>query len=87
MTNNEPIGCVELPKLLNNGTNNNYSLWKNWAYYKLQEWGLWKYIKGLGSKPPIVPSLCPMTIYHGLDDDGVTRDITHVTRRGDSSSS
>ena len=64
------MGCAELPKLQDDGTNNNYGSWKNQAYYKLQEWGLWKYIKGPGSKPPTIPILHLTVAYHSLNDNG-----------------
>ncbi len=64
------MGCAELPKLLDNGTNNNYGSWKNQAYYKLQEWGLWKYIEGPRSQPPTIPTLHLIAAYHGLDNGG-----------------
>src|SRR5258707_10832340 len=70
MTNNETTGHAELPKVLDDGTNNNYGSWKGRAYYKLQEWGLWKYIEGPGSHPPAIPILHLATAYHGLDDEG-----------------
>src|SRR5258708_26500440 len=70
MANDESAGCAELPKLQDDSANNNYGLWKNRAYYKLQEWGLWKYIEGPGSEPPTIPTLRPTVAYHGLDDNG-----------------
>jgi hypothetical protein len=70
MTNDKPTGRAELPKLFDDGADNNYGSWKNRSYYKLREWGLWKYIEGPGSVPPTVPALCPSATYHGVDDDG-----------------
>jgi hypothetical protein len=77
MTNNESTRCAELPKLLDDGTNNNYSSWKNQTYYKLHEWGLWRYIEGLTLEPPVISTLHPTAAYHGLDNDSQVTTI-HV---------
>jgi hypothetical protein len=79
MTNDNSMGHTELPKLLDDGTNNNYGLWKNQAYYKLHEWGLWKYIEGPSSELPIISTLCLLVTYHGLDDNGQLT-TTHIHR-------
>src|SRR5258708_33963617 len=68
MTNNETTGHAELPKVLDDGTNNNYGSWKGRAYYKLQKWGLWKNIEGQGSHPPAIPILHLATAYHAPND-------------------
>ena len=45
MSDNERIPRNELPKIIDDGTNNNYGEWKMKSYYKLKEWGLLKYIE------------------------------------------
>ncbi len=77
MTNDESNNRAELPKLIDDGTSNNYGGWRTKAYYKLREWGLWKYIEGPTSNPPIIPPLRQTTTYHGVDDDS-HMSTTHV---------
>jgi hypothetical protein len=60
MANNETIYHANLPKLLDNGTNddgtnNNYGKWKTKLYHKFLEWDLLKYIEGPTSDPPNIP--------------------------------
>jgi hypothetical protein len=68
MPNDENVHRTELPKLLDDGNNNNYGEWKTRSYHKLHEWDLLKYIKGPTSNPPIIPPLCQPCEYHGLNE-------------------
>ena len=63
---------AELPEIVDDGTNNNYSEWKTRSYHKLVDWNLLKYIEGLSSQPPIIPPLVvsETVILHDLDDNG-----------------
>src|SRR6267154_2210365 len=69
MPNDEHTHCAELPKLVDDGTNNNYCKWKTKSYHKLHEWDLLKYIEGPESDPPAIPVLCLPTLYHGLNEN------------------
>lgn len=71
---NENVHCTEvteLPKIVDNGVNNNYGEWKMKSYHKLREWDLLKYIEGPDSVPPAIPTLIQPTEYHGLDENNV----------------
>ena len=63
---------AELPEIVDDGTNNNYSEWKTRSYHKLVDWNLLKYIEGPSSQPPIIPPLVvsETVILHDLDDNG-----------------
>lgn len=68
MANNDKPHRTDLPKILDDGTNNNYGEWKTKLYHKLREWDLLKYIKGPKSTPPAIPPLRLPTEYHGLNE-------------------
>jgi gag-polypeptide of LTR copia-type len=59
-----------LPKLVDDGLNNNYGDWATKAFHNLRTWDLWKYIEGPHSIAPIIPSLREAQSHHGVDDDG-----------------
>jgi hypothetical protein len=69
MVNNDSSHRSELPKLTDDGTNNNYGEWKTKSFHKLREWDLLKYIEGPNSTPPTIPSLRETITYHGVDDN------------------
>ena len=75
MTDNEIVHKLGLPKLTNNGTNNNYGKWATKVYHKLDEWDLLKYIEGPTSEPPIIPPLCKTTTYHGFDPNDIVTSV------------
>ena len=77
MTNTDSTHRTELPKLVDDGTSNNYGEWKTKSYHKLREWDLLKYIEGPTSDPPTIPTLRETVTYHGVDDDGHLS-TTHV---------
>jgi len=56
----------ELPKLIDDGTNNNYGDWASRCYHLLRTWGLWKYIAGSTSIPPDVPALVESKIVNAI---------------------
>ena len=70
MSTNDNSHRTELPKIIDNGTNNNYREWKIKSYHKLLEWDLWKYIEGPTSEPPVIPPLRETVTYHGVNPDG-----------------
>jgi hypothetical protein len=59
---------AELPKLTDDGVNNNYGEWKTKSYHKLHEWDLLKFIEGPDSILPEIPPLRELTQHHGLDE-------------------
>jgi hypothetical protein len=77
MPNNETVHRTELPKIIDDGTNNNYGEWKTKSYHKLREWDLLKYIEGPTSVPPVIPPLRQRVTYHGVDDAN-NLSTTHV---------
>ena len=46
MANNNSVHCSELPKIVDDGTNNNYGKWETKSYHKLHDWNLLKYVEG-----------------------------------------
>ena len=68
-----------LPKLFDNGNDNNYMEWETKASQTLSLWNLWKYIKGPESTPPVIPSLISPQVHHGEDEHG---NITTIHTRG-----
>ena len=74
---NNPMHRTELPKLIDDGTDNNYGEWKTKSYHKFREWDLLKYIEGPTSEPPIIPPLRETVTYHGVDDAGQLS-TTHI---------
>jgi hypothetical protein len=70
MANDKTTHHADLPELLDDGTNNNYGVWKTKSYHKFLEWDLLKYIEGPTSDPPNIPPLRETVTYHGVNDDG-----------------
>jgi hypothetical protein len=70
MAKDENSHGKDLPKLLDDGTDNNYGEWETKSYHKLLEWDLWKYIEGPTSEPPAIPPLRETVTHHGLDPNG-----------------
>jgi hypothetical protein len=66
----------DLPKLVDDGTTNNYGDWCLRCYHILRTSGLWKYIDGPESDSPVIPPLCQSQTFSGPDKDGVIREIT-----------
>jgi hypothetical protein len=62
--------CTQLPKLIDNGLNNNYGEWKTKSFHILRSLGLWKYIDGPLSILPVIPSLVLPQTHHGTTDNG-----------------
>ena len=77
MSNNDSTNRSELPKLVDDGRENNYGEWKTKSYHKLREWDLLKYIEGPDSNPPIIPPLRERQTFHGVDDAG-NQSTVHV---------
>ena len=72
MSNNDnKVHHSELPKLLDDGANNNYGEWRTKSYYKLREWRLLRFIEGDDSEAPIIPPLRHEITTQGLDPNGV----------------
>jgi hypothetical protein len=70
MPNDETPHHTELPKLVDDGVNNNYGEWETKSYHKLDEWDLLKYIEGPSSEPPVIPPLRETVSHQGIDDAG-----------------
>jgi gag-polypeptide of LTR copia-type len=70
MPNDNAAHRHELPKITDDGTNNNYGEWETKSYYKLREWDLLKYIEGPTSEPPVIPPLREPITHHSVDDNG-----------------
>ena len=84
MTNEESHQSKELPKLKDDGVNNNYGEWETKSYHRLEQWDLLKYIDGATSEPPFIPALRPPTTHHGLNDEDAlvtVRDLGNATER------
>ena len=77
MSNANSVHQTELPKIIDNGTNNNYGEWETKSYHKFRKWNLLKYIEGSNSELPVISPLCHIVTYHGVDDDGNVSSI-HV---------
>ena len=75
-SNSDTVHCSELPKLLDDGTNNNYGEWHTKSYYKLREWHLLRFIEGDSSEPPIIPALRHEVTTQGLDPEGVLTTVS-----------
>ena len=60
----------DLPKLIDDGNDNNYGEWRIKSYFMLRAWDLWKYIEGPESAPPILPALRETVTHCGIDDSG-----------------
>jgi hypothetical protein len=63
----------KLPKLIDNGTTNNYGEWKIQSQSELRSLGLWKYIEGPDSIPPEIPTLENELYLDGSNDEGNTK--------------
>jgi hypothetical protein len=77
MPNEDTVHRSELPKIIDDGTNNNYGEWETKSYHKFRDWRLLKYIEGPESHPPVIPILRDTVTHHGVDDDGVLTTV-HV---------
>ena len=65
-----PTYRCDLPKLIDDGNDNNYGEWKIKSYYMLRAWDLWKYIEGPESAPPIIPALRETVTHCGIGVSG-----------------
>lgn len=65
-----PTYRCDLPKLIDDGNDNNYGEWKIKSYYMLRAWDLWKYIEGPESAPPIIPALRETATHCGIGVSG-----------------
>lgn len=66
----DAVHRTELPKIIDDGTNNNYGEWETKSYHKLREWDLLMYVEGPTSQPPIIPPLRHPVTHQGFDDAG-----------------
>jgi hypothetical protein len=57
----------DLPKLVDDGTFNDYGTWTIKSHCQLRSCGLWKYIDGPESTPPVVPPLRETESFRGID--------------------
>lgn len=72
MTNNSLLNNkhMELPKLTDNGLNNNYGEWKSKSFHIMHGLNLWQYIEGPSLIPPAISSLILPQSLHGTNDGG-----------------
>jgi hypothetical protein len=69
----------KLPKLVDDGTTNNYGEWKIESEILLLGWSLLEYVSGARSQPPDIPTLREPTTHKGIDEEtGIERVI--ITR-------
>jgi hypothetical protein len=61
---------TELPKITDNGTDNNFGEWETQSYHKLRDWDMLKYVEGPDSLPPIIPTLRHTTSHRGINEAG-----------------
>lgn len=54
---------------------NNYNEFKTKAESKLEAAGYWRYIDGVGYKPPTIPTLVQSSMVKGLDTQGVEQTL------------
>jgi hypothetical protein len=73
----------DLPKLIDDGNNNNFGEWQKKSYLQLLSWDLWKYIDGPDSAPPDIPILRQTTAHQGTDQDGSNPRTYYVTGNAD----
>jgi hypothetical protein len=64
-----------LPALTDDGNSNNYNEWVTKSRHSLKTWGLWKYIDGPHSIPPIIPPLSEAQEITAPDKDGVPHTV------------
>jgi hypothetical protein len=84
MANEESNQTKDLPKLKDDGVNNNYGEWEIKSYHRLEQWDLLKFIEGPTSDPPFVPPLQLPTTHHGLNDENnlvTVRDLGNAIER------
>jgi hypothetical protein len=75
MPNNDTTHRTELPKIVDDGTNNNDGEWEMKSYHKLCDWNLWKYINGPTSLLPVIPPLWQTVTHHSVDNNGTLASI------------
>jgi hypothetical protein len=63
------LSSGKLLKLIDNGKINNYGEWKIQCQTEICSLGLWKYIEGPDSMPPVIPPLQEDTYMEGSDDE------------------
>ena len=64
-----------LPHLTDDGTDNNSSGWVTKSIHLLRVWGLWKYINGPLSAPPVIPTLRDTKTITAPDKDGIQHTV------------
>lgn len=69
-SDSDAVHQTELPKIVDDGTYNNYGEWETKSYHKLRGRNLLKYIEGATSQPPIIPPLRQTVTHHGVGDNG-----------------
>ena len=65
----------KLPKLIVKGNTHNYGEWSIQSEIQLLGQGLWKYVVGPESNPPIIPPLRQPFTQYGIDKHGVENEI------------
>ena len=72
----------DLPKLVDDGTFNDYGTWSIKSHCQLRSCGLWKYIEGPESTPPAVPLLRETERFRGIDASSCMKTV-YVAGNGD----
>jgi hypothetical protein len=70
---------AQLPKLIDDGQNNNYGEWEIKSFHVLRSWELLKYVEGPDSIAPDIPPLRLNQAYNGMTDEN---EIATVHIRG-----
>lgn len=65
----------KLPKLIVKGNTHNYGEWSIQSEIQLLGQGLWKYVVGPESNPPVIPPLRQPFTQYGIDKHGVENEI------------
>jgi gag-polypeptide of LTR copia-type len=74
-TTNDTARSDQLPKLIDNGSDNNYGVWAPTCRHILLTWGLWKYIEGDASTPPVIPPFREASTQKAVCRDGIEREF------------
>ena len=65
----------KLPKLVDDGTTNNYSKWKIESEIPFLRWDLLEYVSSSSSQPPNIPPLYKPTMHKGINEETGTECI------------
>lgn len=78
MPNDDNSHHTKLPKLVDDGIDNNYGEWEFQSHHALLDWDLLKYIE---NEPPFIPPFEPTIYHHGLNDNDEIGTVRTVGNR------